>query len=219
MPAPAFAHRSLLAAVAAIGLVVLVLVAVGWGHAEGRSQYELVKDLFVPLVGPMVAVLIPVLVLYVLPLGQSRQKLALDLCAMYNTEEMRDARNVGWRHFVVEHRLLPDDGRAARLGHFLGYLGDPEAHRTIDYQTDAVYQKACRVLDFFALVDGCVARGVADPDMVREFLLFYYLWWRDEILDPLRAVRPAAAGMKYPPAWWKPLTHLDALARPTGPAP
>ena len=43
-----------------------------------------------------------------------------------------------------------------------------------------------RVLDFFALVNGCLARGVADPDLVRDFLLFYYLWWRDEIMDPLR---------------------------------
>lgn len=215
MPAAALAHRSLLVAVAVIGMAACVLVAVGWGHAEGRSHYELVKDLFVPLLGPMVAVLIPVLVLYVLPLGQSRQKLALDLCALYNAEEMRDARNVGWRHFVVEHRLLPDERRAERLTQFLGYLGDPEAHRTVDYQTDAVYQKACRVLDFFALVDGCVARGVADPDMVREFLLFYYLWWRDEIMDPLRAAG-RGAGLKYRPVWWAPLARLDALAGSRG---
>src|SRR5581483_8607874 len=135
----------------------------------------------------------PVIVLFVIPLGQSRQRLALDLCTQYFGEEMRDARNVGWRHFVTEQGQLPPARRAERLGHFLDYLSDPEVHRSVDPATDAVYQKASRVLDFFALVNGCLARGAADPEITRDFLLFYYLWWRDEIMDPLRGARRIAA--------------------------
>jgi hypothetical protein len=205
--------RALVATLAGVAGVVLALLAAGLGAAEGRSGYELVKDLFVPLVGPLVAVLVPVLVLYVIPLGQSRQRVALDLCAQYYGEEMRDARNVGWEHFVTEQRRLPPEERAARLAHYLDYLTDPEVHRGVSPDQDAVYQKATRVLDFFALVDGCLARGVADPDLVRGFLLYYYLWWRDEIMAPLRQTRRVTtADPKYRPAWWDPLTHLDGLA-------
>jgi hypothetical protein len=64
-------------------------------------------------------------------------------------------------------------------------------------------------------VNGCVARGVADPEIVRDFLLFYYLWWRDEIMEPMRKTRRIAADHpKVKPVWWEPLTHLDALAEP-----
>ncbi len=192
----------------------LTLLAAGVLAADGKTGYELVKDLFVPLVGPLVAVLIPVVLFFVIPLGQSRQKLALDLCAQYFGEEMRDARNVGWRHFVTEQRQLPPVRRAERLVHFLDYLSNPEVHRSVDPQTDAVYQKTSRVLDFFAMVNGCLARGVADPDLARDFLLFYYLWWRDEIMDPLRNTRRITADHpKVKPVWWDPLAHLDALAK------
>jgi hypothetical protein len=200
---------------AGIAAAVLLLLAVGLGSAGGKPAYDLVRDLFVPLIGPLVAVLIPVVLFFVIPHGQTRQKLALDLCTHYYTEEMRDARNVGWRHFVTEQRKLPEAGRAERLRHFLDYLTSPEVHRAIDPVTDAVYQKASRVLDYFALVNGCLARGSADADMVRDFLLFYYLWWRDEIMDPLRAAGPGIGEHpKVRPVWWPPMTHLDALAGP-----
>ncbi len=209
------APRALVLGLAGIAAAVILLLAAGVAAADGRTGYELIRDLFVPLIGPLVAVLIPVIVLFVIPLGQSRQRLALDLCTQYFGEEMRDARNVGWRHFVTEQGQLPPARRAERLGHFLDYLSDPEVHRSVDPATDAVYQKASRVLDFFALVNGCLARGAADPEITRDFLLFYYLWWRDEIMDPLRGARRIAADHpKVRPVWWDPLTHLDALAGP-----
>lgn len=209
------APRALVFGLAGIAAAVILLLAAGVAAADGRTGYELIRDLFVPLIGPLVAVLIPVIVLFVIPLGQSRQRLALDLCTQYFGEEMRDARNVGWRHFVTEQGQLPPARRAERLGHFLDYLSDPEVHRSVDPATDAVYQKASRVLDFFALVNGCLARGAADPEITRDFLLFYYLWWRDEIMDPLRGARRIAADHpKVRPVWWDPLTHLDALAGP-----
>ncbi len=190
----------------------VVLLAIGISQAGGKTLYEVVRDLFVPLVGPLVAVLIPVVLLFVIPFNQNRQRLSLDLCTQYFGEEMRDARNTGWQQFVTQQRQLPPIRRAERLNHFLDYLSNPEVHRAVDPVTDAIYQKTSRVLDFFSLVNGCLARGVADPDIVRDFLIFYYLWWRDEIMDPLRKTqRIVADHPKIKPVWWEPLVYLDAL--------
>ncbi len=211
MTPPRLHTRALAYAAVGVAVPVAAVLAAGVLAADGKTAYEVVRDLFVPLVGPLVAVLIPVVVLFVIPFHQTRQRLALELCAQYYLEEMRDARNVGWRHFVTEQRALPPVRRAERLNDFLDYLSHPEAHRAVDPDTDAIYQKVSRVLDFFALVDGCLARGAADPDLVRDFLLFYYHWWRDEIMDPLRKTRRGATG-HVRPGWWPALVHLDALA-------
>jgi hypothetical protein len=205
--------RALIVAVLAITFLVGVMLLAALLVAPAKEPYELIKDLFVPLIGPFVAVLIPVVVLFIIPYGQTRQKLALDLCTQYFSEEMREARNIGWRHFVTEQRQEPPIKRAERLNRFLDYLSVPEVHRAVDAEVDATYQKTSRVLDFFALVNGCIARGVADPDLVRDFLLFYYLWWRDEIMDPMRRTnRIIADHPKVRPVWWEPLKYLDALA-------
>lgn len=204
--------RALLAVLSGIVSLVLVLLVAALLAAEGKNQYELLKDLFVPLIGPVVAVLIPLVVLYVIPSGQSRERFALELCAQYYQEEMRVARNIGWHHFVVEQRNLPPMKRAESLNHFLDYLTKPETHRGIDATQDELYQRVTRVLDFFALVNECVGRGTADGEIVRSFLLYYYLWWRDEILDPLRKTRRIATDHpKFRPLWWQPMVYLDDL--------
>ena len=204
--------RALLAALSGIVCLVLVLLAAALTAAEGKNQYELLKDLFVPLIGPVVAVLIPIMVLYVIPSGQSREKFALDLCGQYYSEDMRIARNVGWQHFVVAQRNHPPEERARSMHHFLDYLTNPETHLGIDPRVDEVYQRASRILDFFALVNECVGRGTADRDIVRSFLLYYYLWWRDEILEPLRQTRAIATRHpKFRPIWWDPMVYLDGL--------
>lgn len=206
--------RVLVSAFAGLATVVLLIVLVGLLLAEEKRPYELVKDLFLPLIGPVVAVLVPTLLLYVIPRNQSREKLALDLCAQYYTEEMRNARNVGWEHFVTSQRRETAERRAERLNDFLDYMTNPEVQRGVDPKTDEVYQKATRILDFFALVDASLHRGAADPDIVRSFLLYYYVWWRDEILDPLRNTRRIIPnGPKTTPPWWRPMTQLDKLAR------
>jgi hypothetical protein len=204
--------RALILAVLGVAVPVLTMMVIAVGSADGKSIYELVKDLFVPMVGPLVAVLIPVVVLFVIPLGQNRQKLALDLCSQYFSEEMRVARNTGWRHFVTEQREQPPIKRAERLNEFLDYLSVPEVHRAVEPMIDETFQKTSRVLDFFAMVNGCLERGVADEDIVRDFLLFYYLWWRDEIMDPMRRTqRVIADHPKVRPVWWDALVYLDAL--------
>ena len=215
-----FQSRALLAAVAGVAIPTLGVVALGLMAAHDKSAYDLIKDLFVPLAGPLVAVLIPVAVLAILPAGQTRNKLALDLCTAYYQEEMREARNVAWQHFVTEQRALPPMRRAERLHEFIDYLTSPEVHRGIDPKIDAIYQKTQRVLDYFGLVNGCLARSTADPDLVRDFLFYYYLWWRDEIMEPLRKTRRVAdnaVGVR--PVWWPGLPYLDALAPNPGRLP
>ena len=201
--------RALVLGLAGLAVPVGLLLAVGVAAAEGKSRYELIKDLFVPLVGPLVAVLVPTILLYVIPYGQDRHKTALRLCEQFLGEELRESRNVAWRYFVTEQGELPAGRRAERLAHFRDYLRRQQVHRTISPELDAVYQKMNRVLDFFALVNGCVQRGAADPELVRDFLMFYYVHWRDEIMDPLRQAGEFGTGR---PAWWAPLTALDTLA-------
>jgi hypothetical protein len=126
---------------------------------------------------------------------------------------MRLARNIGWQHMVTEQRQLPPIRRAEKLNHFLDYLTNPEVHRGIDAKQDEIYQRTTQVLDFFAIVNGSVGRGAVDPGIVRAFLLYYYLWWRDEIMDPLRKTRRIATDHpKFKPIWWEPMVHLDSLA-------
>jgi hypothetical protein len=207
-----FSSRAVLVGIVGVVIPVGLLLVVGVLTAPNKTPYELIKDLFLPLISPMVAILIPVILLFVIPNNQSKQKLSLELCSQYFSEEMRESRNVGWAHFVTEQRQLPPIRRAERLNHFLDYLSNPEFHRIVDPGLDATYQKASRILDFFAMVNGCLARGVADEDMVRDFLLFYYLWWRDEIIEPMRKTqRVIADHPKVRPTWWGPLFHLDRL--------
>src|SRR5262249_48082387 len=161
-----------------------------------------VKDVIVPLVGPIVAIFVPTLLLYVLPLSQNQQKAAVDLFAAYHGENMRESRNLAWKHFVSEARALPEAERARRLDDYLRYLTEPEVNRTVPAETDALYQKTSRVLDFFVMVNDCLERDTVDRNMVRSFLAYYYLWWHDEILVPLRE-RPLqpSRNLKYYPLW------------------
>jgi hypothetical protein len=207
--------RALVIGLAGIAVPVVGILLVGVSLSHGKAPYELLRDLFVPLVGPLVAVLIPLLLFFVIPSGQNRERTALALCQQYYTEEMRDARNAGWRHLVTELRRATDAEKAERRREFYAYLTTPEAHGAIDPRLDAVFQKATRVLDFFGLVNEVLARGTADEAIVKSFLLYYYLWWRDEIMDPLRACGPLdTADPKFRPVWWDRLAHLDALAGP-----
>lgn len=205
--------RALVAGLIALAVPVLALLFAGLIASHQKTAYELIRDLFVPLIGPLVAVLVPLLLFFVIPSGQNRQRTALELCQQYNAEEFREARNTAWKHFVIDRRREQPEERAVRLAEFLSYLTTPETHGQVDPTRDAIYQKATRVLDFFAVVNEYVGRGNAEASLVRAFLLYYYLWWRDEIMDPLRGLRAIADDPKFKPSWWDPLVHLDALAK------
>ncbi len=210
-----YVPRALTVGLLAVAVPVLLLLLGGVATGHQKQPYELIKELFVPLVGPLIAVLIPLLLFFVIPSGQNRQRTALELCQQYFSEEMREARNTAWRHFVLDPRRKALVDRPQRMIEFLNYLINPETHAEIDPIHDEVFQKTARVLDFFALVNEYVARGMADSSLVRSFLLYYYLWWRDEILEPLRRVRKIETDdPKLKPYWWDSLSHLDHLAKP-----
>jgi hypothetical protein len=196
---------------AASAVVVLLLVLVAALTAHGKTYYDFVRDVIVPLVGPIVAICVPTLFFYLIPLLQNQQKAAVDLFSAYHGEDMRRARNEAWNHFVTEGRELAEPDRNARLDAYLRYLTEPETARKIPPEQDELYQRVSRVLDFFVIVNGCLERGTVDAGMVRAFLGFYYLWWRDEILTPFRQ-RPLTSKRSMP-LWWQPFESLDSACR------
>ena len=194
----------------AVLLIVTALVIGAGISGAGRSGYDLIKDIVIPLVSPIVAIFIPTILFYVIPLTQNQQKGAIDLFTIYNDEEMRIARNEGWTHFVTD-RDYRTERQQQILDDFLRYLIESEVSRSIIPATHAIYQRASRVLDFFAVVNGCLERNTVERQMIRTFLGYYYLSWRDEIMIPLRERSALQPMPRYIPSWWYDLTALDEL--------
>lgn len=186
--------------------------------AQGKSSYEFAKDVVIPLFSPIVAIFLPTLLFYVIPMMQNQQKGALDLFTAFSSEEMRHARNEAWVHFIIEcHDLSPTE-QNRRLDDFLHHLFEPEGQRTVTPETHEIYQKVSKVLDFFAIVNACLRRKTVDKGMVRSFMAYYYLMWRDEIMTPLRHRPPRAnAQDRYKPIWWDEMRALDELCLPENP--
>jgi hypothetical protein len=206
--------KVLLVGLACIVTPMVMILLIGLTAGAGRPTYELLRELFVPMIGPLVAVFIPLMLFFILPMGENRQKTALDLCQHYFSEEMREARNTGWRYFVIDQRRANESIRAERHEWFYKYLTNPEAHGEMEPGLDIIFQKAARVLDFFALVNEVLGRHSADAGIVKSFLVYYYLWWRDEIMVPMRTHHTIDTNdLKVKPGWWDPLVHLDRLAK------
>ena len=204
---------SALLLVAGCGLVtVIVLVIVALLAKAEKSSYDLIKDVVIPVIGPIVAILIPTVLFYIIPLGQNQQKNAIDLFNIYNTEDMRIARNEGWKHFVSDRQALSPPDRNRILDDFLRYLTEPDVNRQVPSDIHALYQKTSRVLDFFGVLDHCLERNTIAREMIYSFFGYYYLWWRDEIMIPLRERPLMQHGLpRYLPAWWKELKSLDEM--------
>lgn len=185
--------------------------------AQGKTGYEFAKDVVIPLFSPMVAIFVPTILFYVIPMTQNQQKGALDLFNAFSNEEMRQARNATWVYFIIELRYMPPSEQAARLDDFLRHLFEADWKNTTEAAIHETYQKASRVLDFFAIVNTCVRKKTVDRGMVRSFLAYYYLLWRDGIMDPLRTrPLPLEGKPRYKPVWWDELKALDELCKPEG---
>ena len=176
-------------------------------------MHQAFKEYFIPLLAPLVAIIVPTILFYVIPRRWQRYNLALAFFDKFNTEEMRQARLDAWAYFVTE--LTADDNarRLQRLREFIEYLHEPEIGRRIDRATHDVYQKASRVLDFFAIVDGSLGRQVVEPRMLRSFLAYYYRWWREMIFEPIWHQRGqgTTADTQHLPIWYGGLDPLDRL--------
>lgn len=172
--------------------------------------HQLFKDFVIPLIAPVVAIVVPTILFYVIPRRWNRHNLAIALFEGFYGEEMRQARLAAWSHFVTEMR--PEDGerRRQRFDLFRAFLTEPEVGRRVDEATHGLLQKTSRVLDYFAIVDGCLARGAVDPNMVRSFLAYYWFWWRQMVLKPLcEKPLPSVTPQHFLPPWWRGLPHLD----------
>jgi hypothetical protein len=78
-----------------------------------------------------------------------------------------------------------------------------------------LYLEVSHVLDFFAVVEALLEDAAVDEKMLRQGLIFYYHWWRDEVMDPLRnllrEIQKPTADPKCVPPWAKPMRQLDRL--------
>src|SRR5262245_52920693 len=110
---------------------VTVLLVWAWWSSHGKTGYEFAKDVVIPLVSPIVAILVPTMLFYVIPLTQTQQKGALDLFTTFSSEDMRQARNEAWIHFVIELRNLPEAEQHRPLDDFLRHLFEPEGQRKV----------------------------------------------------------------------------------------
>ena len=181
------------------------------------TGYQFLKEFMIPLAPAFVSLVVPIIVFYVIPLRWNRRQLALDLFSSFYGEEMRHARAQSWEYFIgalVESNPGSPEvsvPRSARLRLFLQYLAEPATHIRIAAAEHEVFQKASRVLDFFTVVDGCLGRKTIDEGMMRDFLRYYYLWWRQEMLEPLRAEDYPFPDARLKPRWLRHLRHLDRV--------
>lgn len=199
---------------AAAGFIGLAAVIGGayYSAPTGTTPYEVIKSIVVPLFSPVVAILVPTVLFYLIPLWQTREKLTIELFGSFHTEEMRKARSEAWTYFVVERRRLDPKDADARLDGFLAFLTERDINCAVDDLAFEKYQKLSRVLDFFNIVNTGLERGTLDPSMVRSFLGYYYVWWSDELLSALRR-RPRVSGKddpRYELQWLSELKALDS---------
>jgi hypothetical protein len=179
------------------------------------TGYQFFKEFVIPLAPAFVSLVVPIVVFYVIPLRWNRRQLALDLFSSFYGEEMRHARAQAWEYFIGALQESTPAGspgavpRSPRLRMFLQYLAEPATHLRIAPPEHEVFQKASRVLDFFTVVDGCIGRKTIDEGMVRDFLRYYYLWWRQEMLEPLRDENYPFPDQRLKPRWLRHLRHLD----------
>ncbi len=176
-------------------------------------MYEIAKDFLLPLMGFTAAIIVPFLTFVILPRARDRRRTALDLFTAYTTDDMRQTRNEVWAYFVFEVADNPQE-RNQRFDQYLDYLTEKERWSTIpSREAMAVFQKASRVLDSFAFVEACLRNRLANACLVRFFLGRFYLWWRDELMLPLRQRRRIdTSNPLFVPLWWRPLVNLDRLA-------
>ncbi len=198
----------------ATALGVAVAALLGWARwlAPERPAYEFARDFVLPLVGPLVAIVIPILIFHILPMAQTRHHAALALFQEFFREEMRIARRDAWQGMIAARHAAGEPAGQQRLDQFLRYYADPEAGRRITPEDHELFQKAARVLEFFALTESLLQRNAVERGLVKSFLSYYYLTWSEDLLAPLRnRPWPRAGSAGRQPPWLVPLAELDRL--------
>ncbi|WP_020475006.1 hypothetical protein [Zavarzinella formosa] len=154
-----------------------------------------------PVCSVLVAVILPIFLFYIMPRSRERQRNALDLFNSFTSEAMHKTRLDAWAYFVT---LVADDPaeQDTRFSHYLDYLTERKSKKPFSKDEIELFQKASKVLDFFAYVDACLREHLAGPQLVRTFLASYYLWWREELMEPLRKRRRlTTTNPQFVPYW------------------
>ena len=206
--------KVLLPILAFAALAVIACVAVV-ASRFGVKNDDLIKSVIVPLLGPTVALLVPTWLFFVLPSRKDQRESAQKAIEYYFSEYVRGARLDGWEYLVTSvHSDL--DKKSQQMKDYVGYVATKKANTQVPAETQAIYQKISLVLDFFSVLEGLIEEDAIDQKMLRKSLVYYYHWWRDEVLDPLRKhlkEEPATTDGKYVPLWMAPMSNLDRLIR------
>src|SRR5262249_46140994 len=159
---------------------------------------------------------------FFLPSRKAQREAAEKVLESFFSDGMRQARVAGWTHLVAEvsDKSKEAEGRQRRRD-FLAYVRKdyaaysltPQGGTSIQPQMHGLYREVSHVLDFFAVVEGLLEDAAVDEKMLRQGLVFYYHWWRDEVMDPLRnlfrEIQKPTADPKCVPPWAKPMRQLD----------
>jgi len=208
-------------------LTVVVVILMGaasvvtWAAREstGKSSYEFAKDIVLPLVSPLVSILIPTVLFYVIPLSQNRQKAAIELFTSYFDKEMKEARVDAWDYYVTERLALPVAQQDLRLDSYLRFVTDPTYDQQVPKDQHTKMQSLGQVLNYFVIVNAGLEAGLLDKTLTRAFVVHYYLWWREEVFVKLRS-RPViqSRNPRFRPLWFDDLVELDKIAEPVAAA-
>jgi len=175
--------------------------------------YAFGKDYALPLLATLIAIVVPSTFFYILPTRQNRRKTAMDFFNTFFGEEMRQTRLEAWNYLVTERKKLSPEEQTTRLRNYVTYATESSDKQDLTSETVGHYQRASRILHFFALVDTCLQEGTVDESMIRSFLGYYYLWWRDEVIDPLQKLRSSKStdNLKTMPVWLKPFEAFNRV--------
>lgn len=177
-----------------------------------ESTSNILRDVVIPLISPVVTVFASAVFVYIIPARQNRRKTAMDFFDTFYSEEMRSTRLLAWKFLVTDLQSAPESDRIARRQAYVDYATELIIKQTVDSQTISDYQRVSRVLVFFALVETCLQNKTVDESMVRSILGWYYIWWRDEVLTPLRELHiETHVGTKTTPIWLNEFKYFDRL--------
>ena len=189
---------------ALVGLLVILSACVA-GKVSGLAWHMVFSTIFLPLVGPAVAVLVPTWLFFVEPSRKSQQEASLEILKLYFGEYMRQARLTTWDHFGAEFSRSID--HRPQMGRYLDYLANPDVNLELSETEKQTYQQISTLLDFFAIVEDMLTEDALDKTMLMRGLAYYYAWWRDDLIAKLREMPlpPPKNGrsrpQKFVPLW------------------
>lgn len=152
--------------------------------------------------GPLIALISAFIFFYKIPQWNKRTDTSLQLIEIYNSDSMETARRKAWS-FLTD----PTD-KVKNLASFCTWVTDDTSHTEPELES---FQKAHRVLTFFATIELSLKRKQVEPELIKSGLGWSYRSWHDGVLKPVRAGLSPKSGSLRVPAWYFKLAELDQL--------